>query len=261
MPAAGTSQFSALMFTKTFCLPALAVCLLVSPVSAATIVFSTDFNSSTPAEFSSGASRESVQGYEGLGHAGNQFSGSFLRNAGAFPDLTITLTLTGLPDHNRLSLGFLLAIIDTWDGSGGSGPDFFNVILDGTTIFSETFDTQEFGADQSYVPAPNVLLTPRIDRGFNFVNNTDDGYDMSLEPRFQNIPHTGSTAVIQWNASGAGLESTLNESWAIDNVIVTVSTVPEPATLTLLAVGAPLLTYVVRRRQTQRGRVTQRAAG
>ena len=155
-------------------------------------------------------------------------------------------------------MGFLLAIIETWDGSGGSGPDLLDVILDGTSIFSETFDTQDFGADQSYSPAPNVLLSPKSDRGFGFVNNTDDGYDMRLEPRFHNIPHTGRTAVIQWKAGGAGLEPTGNESWAIDNVTVTLGTIPEPGTLTLLTVAFPLVTFLgfatLRRRDRGRGR-------
>ena len=37
---------------------------------------------------------------------------------GASPTGVATLTLTDLPAHTSVDLSFLLAIIDTWDGSG-----------------------------------------------------------------------------------------------------------------------------------------------
>jgi hypothetical protein len=45
---------------------------------------------------------------------------------------------------------------------------------------------------------------------------------MSLEPAFENIPHTSSTLTVEWFASGAGWQAGDDESWAIDNVEVIV---------------------------------------
>ncbi|HXS10878.1 MAG TPA: PEP-CTERM sorting domain-containing protein, partial [Candidatus Krumholzibacteria bacterium] len=97
----------------------LAVCMLLaaSVASADTQVFFTDFESGLPAQMTApGAAIEGVQGYANLGPVGNKFGGNLLRYA------TVTLydtqlTLTGLPAHDHLSLAFLAAIIDSWDGT------------------------------------------------------------------------------------------------------------------------------------------------
>ena len=60
----------------------LMACTFLAPpeVAAATIVFSTDFESGVPSEFTApGASTEPVQGNAGLGNDGNVFAGNFLR--------------------------------------------------------------------------------------------------------------------------------------------------------------------------------------
>lgn len=223
--------------------------LTASDSQAGLIIFSDDFNGPLSAEFSGIANTESVQGYEGFGHVGNQFSGKFLRNNGGTYDHLI-LTLSNLASHNSVSLSFLFAAIDTWDGSEAFGPDILNVTVDGISILSETFDTQQSGVDQSYVPPPGVLLNPRVDRGFSYMNTTDDGYDMGLDPRFSAIPHSSSTLTVEWFASGAGHEGPFNESWAIDNVRVEIETVPEPMSFAVLTIGGLGLMLVnkVRRR-------------
>ena len=196
------------------------------------VVFSNDFNNGAPAQFTGVTTTESVQGYDGLGAAGNTFSGTFLRIAdGGAPTGVATLTLTDLPAHTSIDLGFLLAIIDTWDGSGtGAAPDIFNVTVDGTPVFAETFtNVNQAGFLQGYQPTvPAADLTPGsarfVDRGFAQVATVGDAaYDMSVEPRLQAIPHTGSTLTIRWFGSGGGLEPVTNESWAIDNVKVTLN--------------------------------------
>jgi hypothetical protein len=111
--------------------------ILSGAFALAEVVFSTDFESGVPPEFSGVTSTESVQGYSQHG-----FSGEFLRNLTTSPQGKTTLTLTDLPDHDFVHLGFLLAIIDTWDGpesEAAGGPDWFNVTVDGTLIFSEHF--------------------------------------------------------------------------------------------------------------------------
>lgn len=207
--------------------------------SYAIVAFSTDFNSGLPPEFSGITTLEGVQGYSGLGTGSNVFSGGFLRNTSAGnPASASILSLTGLPTHTSIDLNFLLAIIDSWDGSNYDyAPDILNVKVDGSTIFSETFDI--FGYfDQSYKGNERgTTLTYDTARGFSSWN--DAAYDMGLDPIFNNISHTSSTLTIEWFASGGGYQGGDDESWAIDNVqvILNADPIPEPATMLLLASG------------------------
>jgi hypothetical protein len=184
---------------------------------------------------------EGVQGYAGLGPSGNQFGGNFLRNTSAGnPAQYTTLTLTGLPAHTSVNVNFLLGIIDTWDGNGNSnGPDSFNVKVDGVSVFSEVFAMQYNGiynGNLTYIPPSGVQLSPGVQRGFNtYYQYTDLGYNMYLEPAFQNIAHIGPSLTISWFASGPNWQGGMDESWAIENVRVDV--VPLPPTVVLLGSG------------------------
>jgi len=200
--------------------------------SASAVFFSTDFESGVPAQFTGFTGIEPVQGYAGIGDGSNLFSGSFLRNntggtdlnPGSIPQTPTVLTLTGLPVHTSVDLDFLLAIIDSWDNAGAplsQGPDFFNVTVDGTSVFREGFANAQ--ATQGYQPPSGVQLTPRpfVDLGFNgSLLFTESAYNMGLEPQLQAIPHTDSSLTVEWFADGAGFQGGTNESWAIDNVEV-----------------------------------------
>lgn len=192
--------------------------------AASVTVFSTNFNSGAPPEFSGVTTTEGVQGYAGLGTGLNVFGGDFLRNTSAPPSKT-TLTLTGLAPHTSISLGFLLAIIDSWDGNGCGigfpGPDTFNVTVDGLLIFSAVFENS-FCGSQTYVPPAGVELARRLQLGFTPDDPfwRDSAYNMGLDPVFQNIPHTAGTLTIEWFAGGSGWQGGTDESWAIDNVAV-----------------------------------------
>jgi hypothetical protein len=155
-----------------------------------------------------------------------------LRNTSA-PPLNTTLTLTGLPPHTSISLGFLLAIIDSWDGIGDSnGPDTFNVSVDGSRVFSEVFENSG-GGIQSYVPPPGVLLARKESLGFTPTDTyyADSAYNMGLDPVFQNIPHTAGTLTIKWFAGGRVWQGGDDESWAIDNVEVILNGVVVPVAI------------------------------
>src|SRR4051812_14011137 len=91
---------------------ALALTLVGSAASASPVlVFQTDFNSALPAAISPGSAvLTPVQGYAGLGPAGNMFSGNFLRSA---TGNHVTLSLAGLPEHDTITLEFLFAAIDS----------------------------------------------------------------------------------------------------------------------------------------------------
>jgi hypothetical protein len=216
------------------------------------VVFKDDFDggrwtsSSVTATFSGVTSFEGVQGFTSTG-----FRGKLLRNnAQGNPAVATTLTLTGLPKHESINLKFLLALIDTWDGSCGSDrvaaggalnsthcPDYFNIALDGISIFQETF----FGLSedaQSYDETKETLLSRGIDLGFN--ENWEESrnapgqgpydlvYDMSREPAFQNIAHRGDTLTLSFYASGIGWQGFADESWAIDNLRIEINPMPTP---------------------------------
>lgn len=202
--------------------------MLALPAFAAnqTVVFSTQFaNGSIPPEIDPGRARvHGVEGFAGYGHAGRKFAGSFLRS----PDGNrVKLTLANLPPHQYLDLDFLFAAIDSLDGSGDQFPydDNFAVRIDGKLILRESFANAT--DTQSYVAPPGGTLARMLDLGFGQRSyDLDSAYDMSVEPRFRNIPHTASTAAITFDIEGVGKQELIDESWAFDNLSVSVADRP-----------------------------------
>ncbi|MDP1661924.1 MAG: GC-type dockerin domain-anchored protein [Phycisphaerales bacterium] len=191
-----------------------------APAIGQTVALSDNFDSGLSAVIAPGAAaRTGVQGFAGLGPAGNQFGGQFLRSP---TGNTVTVTLTDLPPHTGLSVLFLFAAIDSLDGTGASPPlgDFLSVSLDGALIFRESFANATANQVQSYVPPPGVQLARRIDLGFSGPGSyyTDSAYDLSADPVFHNRPHTASTAVVTFLIEGPGIQSLEDESWAMDNL-------------------------------------------
>lgn len=188
-----------------------------APVTA----FSSDLETTLPPEIAPGTGLlEASSGFAALGPVGNQFGPTFLRSA---TGNTVTLTVT-LPAHTAISIGFLFAAIDSLDGTGSfPAGDYLRIDLDGTAIFRESFANATDAQIQSYVPAAGAELARRIDLGFGGPGGfyTDSAYDMSVEPRFQAIPHTASTAVIAFTLEGEGVQTLDDESWAVDNLRVT----------------------------------------
>ncbi len=201
-------------------------------------VFSTDFESGIPSEFTGPANLAATQDYQSFG-----FGSNFLRNA-SLSGHTV-LTLTNLPPHTELAVSFDLAIIDSWDGNtqiGGAIPtDFFNVAVDGGTVFSATFDNFQL-SDQT---APtNNLITYGTQLGFTLTLNgtiydingnpingpiayVDSAYNMGHPVAGMTaIPHSSSTAVIEFFATGTGWQGGSDESWAIDNCKIIVRNKP-----------------------------------
>ncbi len=241
-------QLRALALAATIGVTGLANTARAVPVT----VFATDFDGATlQAEISPGSALlTGVQGYAGLGPVGNQFGGNFLRSA---TGNTVTLSLSNLPQHDTISLEFLFAAIDSLDGTGTfpSG-DYFRIVFDGNVLFSESFANALVTQIQSYVAPPGVELARHVDLGFQGPGSyfTDSAYDLGADPRFMNFAHTGSTAQIEFYIFGEGNQSLDDESWAMDNLRVSVTTnaVPVPAAAWLLASGIGLLACRARRR-------------
>ena len=244
------------------CAGAIMAALLTGSAQATPlIVFTTDFNGALPAEITPGtATLTGVQGYAGLGPVGNQFGGNFLRSA---TGNVVTLNLAGLPTHDTISLAFLFAAIDSLDGTGTfpSG-DYFRIVFDGVQLFSESFANATPAQIQSYVAPAGVELARRVDLGFtpggpdSFYS--DSAYNLGADPLFSNFAHTGSTAKIEFYIFGEGNQDLADESWAMDNLTVSVSTtrgvptgIPEPSTLALFGAGLAGLGALRRRKKTQ----------
>jgi hypothetical protein len=215
-------------------------------------VFETNFDGALPTEVTPGtATLTGVQGYAGLGPAGNQFGGNFLRSA---TGNTVTLQLNNLPSHDTITLEFLFAAIDSLDGTGTfPAGDYFRIVFDGTILFSESFANATSSQTQSYVSPPGVELARRVDLGFQGPGGyyTDSAYNLGADPRFANFAHTGSSAKIDFFIFGEGNQDLSDESWAMDNLRVGVATVvPIPAAAWLFGSGLLGLVGVARHKKT-----------
>lgn len=231
----------------------LAAMLVPSADASATQIYFNDFDGGVTvaggvsASLIGAGSSEGVQGFAGLGTGGNVFSGSFLRNAAAGNPATASeIILTNLPVHTSVNLGFLLAIIDSWDGTGDpNGPDSLNITVDGSPVFSEIFN--HTGGTASFSPDPGVLLSTGTNLGFSSgIFFTDSAYDMALQASLSNLPHTSSTLAVKWFASGPIWQAGSDESWAMDNLTISIAEVPEPGTATLLVLGLATVAFACR---------------
>jgi len=201
-----------------------------------------------PVEFTESGIIDNSGGYSSYG-----FGDNFLWSNGPH----ITLTLTDLPAHDSIDLNFLLASIDTWDGNTSAGgtvyPDYFNVAIDGTLIFRETFDFRLL-SDQSYI-APSGGLLVHHSTSLYGTANEDAAYNMGIDTIFDDIVHTDSILTIEWWADGAGWQGTdptipyVDESFAIDNVEVIMNgVVPLPSTIILGILGLSTASWKLRKK-------------
>jgi hypothetical protein len=184
----------------------------------------------------------SAEGFAGKGFPGNTVQGNILYNDTGNtrtkePVQRTILSLYNLPNHNKLDLGFLLPLIDTWDPS-----DYFNVAVDGALIFRETFYNSSH--DPSYPPAgqsyTNRNTIAAIGRSYGFEGWWDSLYDMSREDaKFGAIPHRQRSVTIEWWADGPGWNRPANEAWGLDNI--SLHAIPEVKTSLITGSATVLL--------------------
>jgi len=203
--------------------------ICTSKISKAAGVYSNDFETGSLGQIQN-AQVIGTEGYRTYGF-GNYYAWSDATKANA-----ITLELNQLPEHSSLTIEFDLAAIDSWDGDSPWGPDYFNVKVDDSSVFKETF-TNFTGRTQSY-KGTSIVWRANLAKNHDW---RDSAYHLSLT-----IFHTNEDTTISWFASGNGWEGGLNESYAIDNVSVAVNPVPIPAAIWLL--GSGLLGLVAIRR-------------
>lgn len=161
----------------------------------------------------------------------------FSRFLGRFNNETVTFdhVLPGLPSVGSWEyvLAFDLYVIDTWDGSEPQyGGDHLKLMIDGTRIFDETFanvhDIQTFRE-------PDVGRAPMA-----FGAGADSIY------RIQ-VPFVADAGLTRFAWQAYGLQSMGDESWGLDNVRLSMRSVPAPGAAAVV-VGAGLIGMRRRRR-------------
>jgi len=187
--------------------------------------------------------------------ASSTWSGPYLGN---FSEETVRLQgldyldIRALPP-GRAYLSFDLLLTGNWGGNGelpGTGgadfESFFNVVANGQTLVDATFSTYD---DQSYPgsfpesshPYGTGSVYDNATEGFlgRYVYHFDTSFQ--LTPFF---PHCCTDVDITFSASfGAGYDLYDFEkgTWGLDNVVVSSTPIPEPATSWLVGLGPFLL--------------------
>lgn len=222
----------------------LAALLCVAPAQAVT-VYSNNFDA--PAATGGGAvATLTTSGFIGSSvGAFNATYGNFLR--GESNSVATELTLSSLPGHTAVSMGYIFGFMDSWDSRNGGccSPDNVDVYIDGVLTFSYTYNNA-LGSIKD-VGAGTVLHEyVQFDGNFFY---SDTIVDMSTDPGYS-FAHSGSTLKIGWIASGAGWQGGGDEGYALDNIRVAVNGVPEPSTYALMALGLAGVGAMVRRRRS-----------
>lgn len=173
------------------------------------------------------------------------FSGNFLWNTS--DKQASTLTLGGLSGYSSINVSFRLAFVDSWDSTNGSpAPDFFTLGIDGNGLLQLTCNNAS-GNVCDNGPGTNASV---------FANVFAQGWADLTRDVAVNHALSGASASIALAAAGAGWQPGVgDESWAIDNLVVTGETrtptgnVPEPGALSL--VGLALAGLALSRRRAR----------
>lgn len=213
-----------------------------------------------------GGSIVSSQGYASYGFGDAMYA---LKHEQA--GTVLEFSISQLPTHSFLSIGGMLAVINSWDGNEGG--DFLSVYLDNQLLHTSTFSlfnptvsdfgqrlTPEAGADLFALPA-------------GYAAWYDQAYDFTNLSSLTNIAHTASEATLRFVAHGQGWQGFSDESFGLGQLSVLAGTNTSPSSQEPIisnqnigessasdvpasgvggALAALLLGGVMRRRQRQR---------
>jgi|RhiMethySRZTD1v2_1073278.scaffolds.fasta_scaffold1119036_1 hypothetical protein len=169
----------------------------------------------------------------------SKFLGRYSENTPTVLNNSVSLTLprpaddTGNPGSGgtgttwyAYNLTFDFYCIDAWHGTDpSSGPDKFEVFINGSNMLSNTYSNT--GAGQS---APAPTLGP-IQLGFGA--SSPDSIYRNISIDF--LPGSSTQLTFKWRSDG--LTGVNNESWGVDNIRVGYTLVPAPGSLALLGLG------------------------
>jgi Chitobiase/beta-hexosaminidase C-terminal domain/Immunoglobulin domain len=146
-----------------------------------------------------------------------------------FADDTVTLSLNNLGPHSWVEITFDLYIINTWDGIGLSGPDYFTLAVQGGpallhTTFANYPYPQSYPADVgggSYPTRAGALEVNSL--GMNWPSI----FGNTVYRITRRVQSSASSIQFQF-IGGVNEPDGQNETWGLDNVIVSAG-VPPPS--------------------------------
>lgn len=159
----------------------------------ADIPYATDFQSGVDAEWSTSSTDT------------NGTLTTFLGRFGEVSSATLALNTT---IGETYEIVFDLYVIDSWDGSSTAwGPDYFNVDIDGTQVFHQTFSNRPTDSPSFKNPAEQI-------GNYGYGGSYQDGIHRV------NVAFVATASTSNITFVAEGLEVLSNESWGIDNVTV-----------------------------------------
>ena len=182
--------------------------------------------------------------------------GNFVRSGGNTVDSGIALTLTNLPAHVAIKVSFVMVFLNSWDSrvtsNAAFSPDNLDIRIDGALTGSYTYNNAygnsdpDVGGNVKDIGGGTLIAEyTQFDTSYFY---TDTVVDMATDLAYT-FAHTASTLTINWSASGAGWQGLPDEGYGIDNLVVTLTPVPEPGTWALMAGGL----WAIGRRAARRG--------
>jgi uncharacterized protein (TIGR03437 family) len=147
-------------------------------------------------------------------------------------DQTVRLTLGSLAPHSSVTVSFDLYILKSWDGNNPNyGPDRWRLsVAGGPTLFDTTFSNNfKTGAyDLSLQNYPVLGSQPRAGAakqdwlGYTFYG--DSAYHLTAT-----FVHSGGSLILDFSSSMFEGKGTADESWGLDNVVVSIDDPGVPA--------------------------------
>ena len=149
-------------------------------------------------------------------------------------DQTVVLTLNDLGPHTRVVVRFNLYVLKSWDGNSAAyGPDRFTVRVAGgplllDTTFSNNPKVKEDGSSQCYPASNGKAADNPPQTGAASVGSLGYGnfFKDSVYPLSFEFPHHESTLVLEFGSSLFEGKGTADESWGLDEVIVSADVRP-----------------------------------
>lgn len=214
-------------------IPLFATLAVACGASQAATVYSQNFESGSAGTAWTGAG--TVQSTAGLSAFG--FGAQHLRND---TDVASVLTISGLGAHSALTLSFDLALWDSIDGNPGSFPygDLFQVSADGSFLVNQLFGN--YGTPDGLSMGPGTVITQ---------NGANLGYSGFVDSaRAVSITFAHSASSVSFSFAFPNSQGGSDESFGLDNVLVSANAVPEPGTYAMMALGLAGVAVAARRR-------------